>query len=67
MVQSGSDMGQAYGPEGQPSPRPVQPRLKGDIYSFKKQEENVETADVKADRIFQIIIPSLIAGKVKKY
>ena len=59
-------MGQAYGPEGQPSPRPVQPRLKGDIYSFKKQEENVETADVKADRIFQIIIPSLIAGKVTK-
>ena len=66
MVQSGSDMGQAYGPEGQPSPRPVQPRLKGDIYSFKKQEENVETADVKADRIFQIIIPSLIAGKITK-
>ena len=66
MVQSGSDLGQAYGSEGQPSARPVPPRLKGDIYSFKKQEENVETADVKADRIFQIIIPSLIAGKVTK-
>jgi len=61
MVQSGSDLSQSYGSEGQPSPRLVPPRLKGDIYTFKKQEENIETADVKADRIFQIIIPSLIA------
>ena len=63
-VQSGSDLGQSFGSEGQSFQRPVPPRLKGDIYSFKKQEESVETADVKVDRIFQIIIPSLIAGKV---
>lgn len=63
IVQSGSDFGQSY--EGQPIARPVPPRLKGDIYSFKKQEESIETADVKVDRIFQIIIPSFIAGKVK--
>ena len=66
MSQSGSDLGQSYGSEGQLSPRPVPPRLMGDIYTFKKQEESVETADVKVDRIFQIIVPSLIAGKVTK-
>ena len=49
------------------TPRPIThpPRLQGDIYSFKSDnDEETEkiSADEKVDQVIMILLPSLLAG-----